>query len=117
METFLEQCVVRYLTVAGTDVRLCEARTPFLPSTSSRGPYRDPVQGEHGCEWCGYVQSEGQRPADGTCEPKVDEQPAGKLAAVAASVLMKCMYVARMARFDLLRAVQGLAKYLTKWTT
>ncbi len=34
----------------------------------------------------------------------------------AASVLMKCMYAARMARFDLLRPVQGLAMFLTKWT-
>ena len=41
---------------------------------------------------------------------------AGLLASVAASILMKCMYAARMARFDLLRPVQGLAKYLTKWT-
>ena len=29
---------------------------------------------------------------------------------------MKVMYGARMARFDLLRAVQGLARYMTKWT-
>ena len=30
---------------------------------------------------------------------------------------MKCLYAARMCRFDLLRAVQGLARYMTKWTT
>ena len=28
---------------------------------------------------------------------------------------MKIMYAARMCRFDLLRAVQGLARFLTKW--
>ena len=40
----------------------------------------------------------------------------GELAPSAASVLMKIMYAARMARFDLLRPVQWLAKFMTKWT-
>jgi hypothetical protein len=44
-----------------------------------------------------------------------DAEP-GKLAKSAASVLMKCLYAARMCRFDLLRAVQGLARYMAKWT-
>ncbi len=35
----------------------------------------------------------------------------------AASVVMKIMYGARMARFDLLRAIQGLAKSITTWST
>jgi len=48
---------------------------------------------------------------------KVDQICAdGALAKVAASVLMKCLYAARMARFDLLRPIQGLTKHLTKWT-
>ena len=113
MESFLEQCVARYLTVAGVDVKLREARTPFLPPTSSRGPYRDPVHNQGGCKWCGYDQPGGPCPPDSHKESQAIEQPTGQLAAVAASVLMKCMYAARMARFDLLRAVQGLAKYLS----
>ena len=40
----------------------------------------------------------------------------GVLADSAASIIMKVMYGARMARFDLLRAVQGLARHMTKWT-
>ena len=35
---------------------------------------------------------------------------------MAAKVIMKVLYAARMARYDLLRAVQGLARYMTKWT-
>ena len=128
MESFLEQCVARYLAVAGPDVKLREARTPFLAATAVRGPYRDPASGDNGCSWCGFVPAdhvgeEGKK-ADGSGGPRLPDQvssavelPRGQLAAVAASVLMKCMYAARMARFDLLRAVQGLARYLTKWTT
>ena len=44
------------------------------------------------------------------------EQPSGRLNSIAARVLMKVFYAARLARFDLLRAVANLARYLTKWT-
>ena len=40
----------------------------------------------------------------------------GELAPSAASVFMKIMYAARMARLDLLRPVQALARFMTKWT-
>jgi hypothetical protein len=39
----------------------------------------------------------------------------GRLAACAASVLMKLLYGARMARFDLLRAINSLAPRLATW--
>ena len=42
--------------------------------------------------------------------------PEGKLSTVALKVIMKVMYAARLARFDLLRSVCDLARYLTKWT-
>ena len=41
----------------------------------------------------------------------------GVLAPIAARVLMKILFAARMARFDLLRTVQGLAARVTKWPT
>ena len=40
----------------------------------------------------------------------------GVLSDSAASIVMKVMYGARMARVDFLRAVQGLARHMTKWT-
>ena len=49
--------------------------------------------------------------------PIQDEKEAkGVLAPIAARVLMKILFAARMARFDLLRAVQGLAARVTKWS-
>ena len=42
--------------------------------------------------------------------------PAGRLKPIATKVLMKVFYAARLARFDLLRAVANLARYSTKWT-
>ena len=41
----------------------------------------------------------------------------GKLAPIASRVLMKLLFAARMARYDLLRAVQGLASRVTKWSS
>ena len=43
-------------------------------------------------------------------------EPGGSLGSGAAGVLMKILYGARMARPDLLRAVQGLSRCVTKWT-
>ena len=40
----------------------------------------------------------------------------GELQAIASRVLMKVLFAARMARFDLLRATQGLASRVTKWS-
>ena len=40
----------------------------------------------------------------------------GNLAPHAAGVLMKLLYAARIARFDLLRSINALARNVTKWT-
>jgi hypothetical protein len=45
-----------------------------------------------------------------------DHQAKGELGDSACSVLMKILYGARMARYDLLRAVTNLARQVTKWT-
>ena len=42
---------------------------------------------------------------------------AGRLQPIAAKVLMKILYAARLCRFDLLRAVCHLATFVTKWTS
>ena len=55
----------------------------------------------------------------GTDEDDVNssESVRGALAPHAASVLMKLLYAARIARFDLLRSINSLARNVTKWTT
>ena len=50
------------------------------------------------------------RPMEAEAETK------GKLSPIASRVLMKLLFAARMARFDLLRVVQGLAARVTKWS-
>ena len=42
---------------------------------------------------------------------------AGELAGSAAKILMKILHAARLARWDVLRAVNHLACFFTKWTT
>ena len=42
--------------------------------------------------------------------------PEGRLKPIAAKVFMKVFYAARLARFDLVRAVASLSRYVTKWT-
>ena len=45
-----------------------------------------------------------------------DSEPRGALAKVASSVLMKLLYGARVARWDLLKAVTRLAGRVSRWT-
>ena len=55
-------------------------------------------------------------PAVGGRVDDTTSQDRGALQPIAAKVLMKTLYAARMARFDLLRAVCHLACFITKWT-
>jgi len=56
--------------------------------------------------------------AGGIQNPTMPETPArGALADKAASVLMKVLYAARYARFDLLCAVARLAQKMCRWTS
>ena len=45
-----------------------------------------------------------------------EEEPVGRLQPIASKVLMKILFAARMARWDLLRATQSLASRVTKWS-
>ena len=55
-------------------------------------------------------------PAQSKEEEEAELDKPGVLAPAAASIVMKVMYGARMVRVDLLRRIQGLARYMTKWT-
>ena len=53
----------------------------------------------------------------GIARPTLDEhEKPGRLQPIASKVLMKILFAARVARFDLLRATQSLASGVTKWS-
>ena len=87
MEPFLKSCVDRYVALAGKNAQ--SLRKVATPFHEERIA-RPTVEGE--------------------------EKP-GVLAPIATRVLMKVLFAAQMARFDLLRAAQGLAARVTKWST
>ena len=87
MKPFLQSCVDRYTQLAGRDAK---------PLKHVSTPFHE----------------------ERIARPVNDEQEKkGVLAPIAARVLMKILFAARMARFDLLRAVQGLAARVTKWSS
>lgn len=54
----------------------------------------------------------------GIPRPTLDEEEKpGRLQGIASKVLMKILFAARMARYDLLRAIQSLASRVTRWST
>ena len=88
MSLFLQQCVERYQELAGPNGgTLRKVDTPFLAEKLETPMWEDK-----------------------------DKVPEGNLKSIAAKVLMKILYAARMARYDLLRPTCALASLVTKWT-
>jgi hypothetical protein len=137
MSDFLSGCVARYRELASDpDMKPC--RTPF-PSEYSLKKLKELTDGESakrggtGTDSVATAAGQAQQPesdADDAAEdlirgeiyrwvPKegsIDTPTVpGKYRIIAPRVLMKVLYAARMARFDLLRAVNHLARFTTKW--
>ena len=74
------------------------------------------------CTWCGTIHpiteptKSKSDPTSSSAPKPGDEIKVGELAPHAASVLMKLLYAARIARFDLLRSINMLARNVTKWS-
>ena len=122
MESFLEQSVQKYLEIVGKDVVLKKVPTPSLPEEAKEHPARAPcgVGPVSQCTWCGTIHpiteptKSKSTPTGNVAQKPGDEAIRGELAPHAASVLMKLLYAARIARFDLLRSM--LARNVTKWS-
>ena len=85
MRQFLQQCIDRYVELAGPNVKFKKVTAPFPDHKIAR--------------------------------PIMDEAEArGELQPIASRVVMKVLFAARMARFDLLCSTQGLASRVTKWS-
>ena len=104
MEEFLRSCVDRYRELTGVQY-MRRATTPCLPEPSA------PDFSDHG------VTHEEVEAAEKALETAAGMRPSsGNLEPYAAKVLMKVLYAARLARFDVLKAITNLASRLTKCT-
>ena len=122
MEGLLKLSVEKYLDIIGKGTKLKKVSTPSLPEETKSSPYRAPSDGKRRveCPWCAH-SFDPEMPAlpeTGSSHPGQDSESLsrGNLAPHAASVLMKLLYAARIARFDLLRSINALARNVTKWT-
>ena len=122
MEGLLKLSVEKYLDIIGKDTKLKKVSTPSLPEETKSSPYRAPSDGKRKveCPWCAHSFDPEMHvlPETGNSRPGQDSESLsrGNLAPHAASVLMKLLYAARIARFDLLRSINALARNVTKWT-
>ncbi len=104
MESFLAQCVQRYKDLSGAH-NVKAAATPFYDDRGAMTEHRKDM-------WARAAPAVG---APVNVEPEA-EPPARKgMHPFAARVLMKLLYAARMARFDLQKAINDLACRITDW--
>ena len=127
MEDYLRSTVTKYVELVrkttGAEPKLSKVPTPFLQEDHADNPAAMPCAEGSAveCPWCkhSFPKDSAKPPAPRRAKSKPNATDpggnTGKLQPLAASVLMKIMYAARMARFDLLRAVSRLACYITKW--
>ena len=125
VEAFFEHCTAKYLSCQGAKP-LVTAHTPFVPRTEAIGVARAAVPDGWDPDWRGG-EGMGQVKGGPRALPKATadelvpvqastpEEPPGTLSPYAASVVMKVMYGARVARPDFLRAIQGQAAVLKTW--
>ena len=122
MEGLLKLSVETYLDIIGKDTKLKKVSTPSLPEETKSSPCRAPSDGKRRveCPWCAHsfdpemsvlTETDSSRPGQDS-----ESLNRGNLAPHAASVFMKLLYAARIARFDLLRSINALARNVTKWT-
>ena len=124
MEGLLKLSVERYLDIVGKDTKLKHVSTPSLPEETKKHKSRAPCPGNPkkkvSCPWCSHEfdpdAPEFYKPGTTGEDVSPGESARGALAPHAASVLMKLLYAARIARFDLLRSINSLARNVTKWT-
>ena len=116
--------------LTGQAPTLKQVSTPFLHEDHKDALAAMPHSTEKGivCPWCrhsfvepgaapvtGKAKNKGSGAEEGDQKSK-STSTGGRLKPIAASVLMQVLYVARMARYDLLRPTCRLACYITKWS-
>ncbi len=135
MSDFLRSCVNVYLSLAGEGTRLRKVGTPFSPEDQQHSYAGSPACGGTVVEWPWRLHtfppvvgkdvsalpnrkggaSTTDEAGGGTFTTAREDGEGVTLQPIAAKVLMKVLYAARMARFDLLRAVCKLARSISKW--
>ena len=145
MEAYLKTAVNKYIKVVkeltGKTPRMKRVDTPFLSEDQTQADVAKPVSSGPAieCPWCRHTfpKSEAKPPQSKIRAPKQQKvnnpegdndstesglsektdglKKKGQLSEAAASITMTILFVARVARFDLLRPTCRLAQYLSKW--
>ena len=104
MASFLEQCVQRYVDLAGHRImgKIKKVATPFLDESKPEFD-ENPIAA---------VSSAGSKSSAAVSSAEMT----GVLGDIASAVLMKILYAARMGRYDLIRPVTALGSLITKWS-
>ncbi len=134
MEEYLRSTVQRFLDLAGpikgANSTLKEVNTPFCNEEHKHSDEGRPAKkSSQDCVYCPWCKVEVEvNDINRKVPPQIEKAKSkdqkdasdvdpGHFGPIAARVLMKILYAARMARYNLLRAVCHLACHVSKWTS
>ena len=117
MEPFLDSCVERYCELAKVPrSSLKYVETPFINEQEALKQEKETVhQRDEILEQIEKLVGQ-LKDLKGKELEKRTRELTGTLSPIASKILMKLLYAARLARWDLLRAIGFLATQITKWT-
>ena len=101
MVDFWDSCVTRYLELAPPGTKLKKVATPFIDEA-----LRSPLD---------FGAPENAEKAAALLKQQSEINGDTALGKCACKILMKCLYGARMCRYDLLRPICALAQKITEW--
>ena len=110
MKEFVQSCIDRYVEMAGIGSEPKHYSTPMLPESASESGGVIGI-----CPWCERVPKHNKKTLPDPVDEEFDGFVGSTFAGVAGKIVMKLLWVARICRFDIMKAVTHLASFTSKW--
>ena len=113
MKDFVQSCIDRYVEMAEVGTEPRHYTTPMLSESNT------PMTGNNEkCPWCEKPDKKYNKcDIKGITDSEYDGYIGKSFKGRAGKMVMKLLWVARICRYDIIKAVTHLASFLTKWET
>lgn len=110
MKEFVQSCIKKYVELAGRGSEPRHYSTPMLPEVVEKDLTVDVT-----CPWCEKVVKPENTKVQEYSDKEYDNIIGNTVRNNASKIVMKLLWVARICRHDILKAVTHLASFTSKW--